>query len=151
LWEKVMYVDCQECFSLDELPLWTGVMRVLCSKCYILTELPAWPNVTRVSCAYCISLISLPMWPKIEDVFDEGCVLFRTHIYALLDPTKQIYTSQLDTCCICMDTPKSVVMDPCYHLYTCKECSERVYNESRRCPVCTNYIKYLVNTADGNV
>ena len=42
-------------------------------------------------------------------------------------------------CCICQDSPKSVLLLPCRHLCVCSGCSDRP--ELLRCPVCREEIE----------
>ena len=44
-------------------------------------------------------------------------------------------------CIICMENPKSIVLIPCGHFYTCDECSVKVL----KCPICRCAITKRVN------
>jgi len=145
LWPNVTKVLCTNCPSLTELPLWHNVTKVWCSNCPSLTELPLWPNVTEVWCENCPSLTELPLWPNVTIVFSNLPVKFKP-VYTLVDPNKTIYSSQSEKCCICMENPKEIIFDPCYHFDTCIKCAEQlVVVVSSKCPICRTRITSLIN------
>jgi len=129
---------------LTELPLWPNVTKVYCSGCSSLTELPLWPNVTEVWCSECPSLTELPLWPNVPIVYSNLPVKLVKTRYTLVDPNKTIYSSQSEKCCICMETPKEIIFNPCYHFDTCIKCAEQLKVVSSKCPICRTGIVSLI-------
>merc|ERR1712196_178698 len=39
---------------------------------------------------------------------------------------------QLNTCCVCLDNPRSIVLQPCWHHVLCSSCAESL----SICPIC---------------
>ena len=48
-----------------------------------------------------------------------------------------------DTCCICLDGKKSVVLLPCKHLCLCEKCNTP---SLKSCPICRNIIESVIVT-----
>ena len=74
----------------------------------------------------------------------------------ILDPDEQTCTFNLEAamqnlvvyedssasdCTICMENPKSMVLIPCGHFYTCNECSIKLL----KCPICRCEITERIN------
>ena len=135
-------VDCSNCTSLTKLPLWPNVMVVDCTNCFSLTELPLWPDVTQVWCYNCSLLTELPLWPNDTKVYTYLPKLVKSR-YTSVDPNKTIYSSQSETCCICMENPKEIIFNPCYHFDTCIKCAEQLIVSSK-CPICRTRIASLI-------
>ena len=53
-------------------------------------------------------------------------------------------TLVVDACVICMDADKDWLCLPCGHLAMCGECSARVKRQTRRCPICQQNIRRIV-------
>ena len=140
-WPNVTDVYCSGCPSLTELSLWPNVTIVDCSNCSSLTELPLWPNIIKVWCTDCPSLTELPLWPNIIKVYSNLSVKL---VYTLVDPNKTIYSSQSEKCCICMENPKEIIFNPCYHFDTCIKCAEQLKVVSSKCPICRTRIASLI-------
>ena len=120
-------VDCYNLRDLTELPLWPNVTKVWCYDCPSLTELPLWPNVTEVDRTNCRGRTLSPI------------------VYTSFDRSKVVYTdNELSNCIVCTEVKKDVVIDPCYHLYTCAKCTERIYKTTKRCPVCNGEIQKII-------
>ena len=49
-----------------------------------------------------------------------------------------------DECAICMENPKSVIVNPCGHYYMCGTCGVSV----KACPICRGNITSLVNKSE---
>ena len=161
LWPNVTLVSCTNCTSLAELPLWPNVTEVWCTNCTSLTELPPWPNVNKVYCYGCTSLTELPLWPNVTEVWCSDCTSLTElplwsndtkvysnlpvkSVYTLVDPNKTIYSSQSEKCCICMENPKEIIFNPCYHFDTCIKCAEQLKVVSSKCPICRTRIASLI-------
>jgi len=142
LWPNVNKVYCSNCPSLTELLLWSNVNEVDCSGCTSLTELPLWPNVTIVYCHNC-TLTELPLWPNDTKVYSNLPVKFKP-VYTLVDPNKTIYSSQSEKCCICMENPKDIIFNQCYHFDTCIKCAEQLKVVSSKCPIYRTSIESLI-------
>ena len=135
-------VDCSNLRDLTELPLWPNVTTVYCRLCTSLTELPLWPNVTEVCCYNCTLLTELPPWPNVREVYTYLPKLVKSR-YTSVDPNKTIYSSQSEKCCICMENPKEIIFNPCYHFDTCIKCAEQLIVSSK-CPICRTRIASLI-------
>ena len=59
---------------------------------------------------------------------------------ALLQKKKQeeAAAAEVDTCCICLDGKKSVVLLPCRHLCLCEKCNSP---SLKKCPICRSTIE----------
>lgn len=58
-----------------------------------------------------------------------------------------------DECCICLDAPRTTLVQPCNHLCMCEECAEDfedISDESRLCPICKKKIERMtkINNLD---
>ena len=144
LWPNVTEVWCTNCPSLTELPLWSNVTEVWCYNCPSLTELPLWSNIMKVWCTDCPSLTELPLWPDDTKVYSDLTFKRVKFVYTLVDPNKTIYSSQSEKCCICMENPKEIIFNPCYHFDTCIKCAEQLNIISSKCPICRTSIASLI-------
>lgn len=49
--------------------------------------------------------------------------------------------ASMSECAICFANPKSIIMVPCGHFYTCDVCTSQL----RKCPICREDIKSTIN------
>ena len=74
----------------------------------------------------------------IDDAFDGRHKSDEGHWDDIKEAFSQIPREQLEhaadekLCCICMDSDKSVMFEPCRHVSTCEACSAHV----NQCPLC---------------
>lgn len=48
-------------------------------------------------------------------------------------------------CIICTEKSKCILLMPCRHLSTCKECTETLQRYQQNCPICRRYISYTIH------
>ena len=48
-----------------------------------------------------------------------------------------------ELCCICIDKPRSALLIPCGHTYTCLDCANTLKAMGKNCPICREKIKSL--------
>ena len=76
----------------------------------------------------------------IEEVTDGASVLIPSEKIKL----RVFEDEHDDTCTICMEAPKELVIVPCGHFNMCKTCTESVMKTSKKCPFCRGVIQYTV-------
>src|SRR3989344_4253045 len=54
---------------------------------------------------------------------------------------KKIYEEPDETCIICMDDVKELVIVPCGHYNMCKNCSQQIFKTTKKCPCCRTIIE----------
>ena len=54
------------------------------------------------------------------------------------EKARLILSNSNDTCCICLDGKKSVVLLPCRHLCLCEKCNSP---SLKKCPICRSTIE----------
>ena len=65
------------------------------------------------------------------------------NIVQLSNEVKNTSCVEDDSCCICLDGKKSVVLLPCKHLCLCEKCNT---SSLKNCPICRNVIETVIVT-----
>jgi hypothetical protein len=108
-----------------------------CCFCFQTTKLNRQTQMNNANASnvvpYCNSAICF-------ECHDKRSTLLRENpVQRLLPPE-----DNKDKCVICMDAPKLIMLDPCYHQHFCKPCAERIYEQLRQCPLCrVNIVKLI--------
>jgi RING finger protein 26 len=54
-------------------------------------------------------------------------------------------SNEHNSCCICKENPKSMLLLPCRHICLCEECGENFHNgRLENCPVCRQMIRDIL-------
>jgi hypothetical protein len=56
----------------------------------------------------------------------------------------EVELDRIQTCAICFDAPRQVFFSPCSHYIACRECSDRLWESSRECPMCRKKIEQQI-------
>jgi hypothetical protein len=80
------------------------------------------------------------------------------HYYSISSPIKiigntldikqtysiRVFTTDDIECVICFNNPKAVIFTPCGHFCLCKDCANKVINNTNSCPMCRSVVSNII-------
>jgi len=74
------------------------------------------------------NLISYDISDTFDIILPEGTVI-------TVNPEMSIFTPSVEMCVVCMEKPRTIRLT-CGHAVMCEECSTKIFNSTRTCPIC---------------